>query len=104
MNHGIFTFGDEARVSYENMIRFVQKAESYIEKRLGNLMPSPLDLCLSGRPYHWAGCSVIQEPVPSGPWRPPVVSEVRSTPEMVDLPLKRGLELLSGPPTPDHII
>src|SRR4030042_3184480 len=25
MNHGIFTFGDEARVSYENMLKFVQK-------------------------------------------------------------------------------
>src|SRR3990172_7547418 len=48
MNHGIFTFGDEARVPYENMIRFVQKAESYIEKRLqGKSLRHPrADLCL----------------------------------------------------------
>ncbi len=49
MNHGIFTFGDEARVSYEKMIRFVQKAESYIEKRIqGKPLCHPrADLCSS---------------------------------------------------------
>jgi rhamnose utilization protein RhaD (predicted bifunctional aldolase and dehydrogenase)/NAD(P)-dependent dehydrogenase (short-subunit alcohol dehydrogenase family) len=31
--HGIFTFGDDARTSYERMIEYVTRAESYIKKR-----------------------------------------------------------------------
>ena len=31
MNHGIFTFGDDARTSYERMIRLVRRAEDYLE-------------------------------------------------------------------------
>ena len=33
LNHGIFTFADDARVSYERMITLVSKAESYIRKQ-----------------------------------------------------------------------
>jgi len=31
LHHGIFTFADEARISYENMIRLVSEAETYLE-------------------------------------------------------------------------
>jgi len=33
MNHGIFTFSDDARTSYENMIRLVSEAEAYLEQQ-----------------------------------------------------------------------
>ncbi len=33
MNHGIFTFSDDARTSYENMIRLVSEAEAYLERQ-----------------------------------------------------------------------
>lgn len=33
MNHGIFTFADSAKESYENMIREVTKAEKYLAKK-----------------------------------------------------------------------
>jgi rhamnose utilization protein RhaD (predicted bifunctional aldolase and dehydrogenase)/NAD(P)-dependent dehydrogenase (short-subunit alcohol dehydrogenase family) len=33
LNHGIFTFADDAKVSYERMITLVSKAESYIRKQ-----------------------------------------------------------------------
>jgi rhamnose utilization protein RhaD (predicted bifunctional aldolase and dehydrogenase)/NAD(P)-dependent dehydrogenase (short-subunit alcohol dehydrogenase family) len=33
MNHGIFTFGEDARTSYERMIEYVDRAEKYIEER-----------------------------------------------------------------------
>ncbi|MGK5093482.1 bifunctional aldolase/short-chain dehydrogenase [Deltaproteobacteria bacterium TL4] len=33
LNHGIFTFGDEAKTSYERMIEYVDRAERYIEKK-----------------------------------------------------------------------
>ena len=32
MNHGIFSFGDNAKVSYERMIDLVSKAEAYLDK------------------------------------------------------------------------
>lgn len=33
MNHGVFTFSDDARTSYENMIRLVSEAEDYLESQ-----------------------------------------------------------------------
>jgi len=33
IHHGIFTFGEDARTSYERMIEYVKKAEGYIEER-----------------------------------------------------------------------
>ena len=32
INHGIFTFGDSAKQSYERMINFVSDVENYISK------------------------------------------------------------------------
>jgi rhamnose utilization protein RhaD (predicted bifunctional aldolase and dehydrogenase)/NAD(P)-dependent dehydrogenase (short-subunit alcohol dehydrogenase family) len=34
MNHGIFTFGDEARTAYDRMIDYVTRAEQYISGKL----------------------------------------------------------------------
>ena len=34
LNHGIFTFGESARLSYETMIRYVGKAETYIKNKI----------------------------------------------------------------------
>ena len=33
MNHGVFTFGDDARSSYERMIQLVSEAEDYLEMK-----------------------------------------------------------------------
>jgi len=38
LNHGLFTFNDDAKKSYEKMIELVSKAEDYIEK---NMSPAP---------------------------------------------------------------
>ncbi|MCP4676459.1 MAG: bifunctional aldolase/short-chain dehydrogenase [Deltaproteobacteria bacterium] len=34
LNHGIFTFGDDAQTSYSRMIDYVARAETYIERKL----------------------------------------------------------------------
>lgn len=39
LNHGIFTFGEDARTAYERMIRHVNKAESFIHKRMKGKRP-----------------------------------------------------------------
>ncbi len=35
MNHGIFTFGDDAKTSYSRMIDCVDRAESFVKSRMG---------------------------------------------------------------------
>jgi rhamnose utilization protein RhaD (predicted bifunctional aldolase and dehydrogenase)/NAD(P)-dependent dehydrogenase (short-subunit alcohol dehydrogenase family) len=41
MNHGLFTFGDSAKVAYELMIELVTLAESYLAKHKAWELPSP---------------------------------------------------------------
>jgi rhamnose utilization protein RhaD (predicted bifunctional aldolase and dehydrogenase)/NAD(P)-dependent dehydrogenase (short-subunit alcohol dehydrogenase family) len=113
MNHGIFTFGDEAGVSYENMIRLVQKAESFIEKRIegrtlcrprADLNP-PLDITRSTARVSSVirGACAYQGP---GDNLRRFYTEIRSTPEMLEVSRsKEAPELCrSGAFTPDHII
>ena len=33
LNHGVFTFHDDPKISYENMIKIVSKAENYLKKK-----------------------------------------------------------------------
>jgi rhamnose utilization protein RhaD (predicted bifunctional aldolase and dehydrogenase)/NAD(P)-dependent dehydrogenase (short-subunit alcohol dehydrogenase family) len=40
MNHGVFSFGDTARESYERMIRLVQQAEDYLAARSAWELPA----------------------------------------------------------------
>jgi rhamnose utilization protein RhaD (predicted bifunctional aldolase and dehydrogenase)/NAD(P)-dependent dehydrogenase (short-subunit alcohol dehydrogenase family) len=37
--HGLFTFGDDARSSYERTIEFVDRAERYLHRQLGGVAP-----------------------------------------------------------------
>ena len=41
-NHGIFTFSDEARLSYEMMINIVDEAETYLCEKFGTFDPSDI--------------------------------------------------------------
>ena len=43
MNHGLFTFNDDARQSYEATIKLVTEAEDYIEKNNANQFATPID-------------------------------------------------------------
>ncbi len=46
MNHGVFTFSDSARDSYETMIQLVSEAEAYLESRdaqTNRAEPEPID-------------------------------------------------------------
>ncbi|MEW6429048.1 MAG: bifunctional aldolase/short-chain dehydrogenase [Thermodesulfobacteriota bacterium] len=42
MNHGIFTFADDARGAYERMLHYVGLAEDYIDGRMSAARPRPL--------------------------------------------------------------
>ena len=113
MNHGIFTFGDEAGVSYDSMIRFVRKAESYIEKRIQGKplcnprsdLSVPADIARSTARVSSVIRGACAHQDPKGPLRR-FYAEVRSTPEMIQASRsKEALKLCgSGALTPDHII
>jgi len=40
-NHGIFTFGDDAKTAYDKMIDYVSRAEAYLAKRGAGATPGP---------------------------------------------------------------
>ena len=113
MNHGIFSFGDEARVSYERMIHYVQQAESYIEKKTQGKSQGTSRERLSissDRVKSIARVTSVIRGVcaqrsPEGHLRR-FLTEVRTNPEMIEVSLSNEVAKLcnSGALTPDHII
>lgn len=103
MNHGIFSFGDTARTSYERMLDLVSRAEHYLAERgAWQVTPSPAD--------------PPQEPV-----RDQIAALRRELSEIAGFPLILSISgnaaarsfarredlpslALQGPATPDHVI
>ena len=100
LNHGLFTFDDDAKISYEKHIALVTKAEAYIETH--TVLPSRCDTkhtitqdyidALSDEVSKLRGC--------------PVTTVILETPEACTLSLLPTLEniLLAGELTPEHVI
>jgi rhamnose utilization protein RhaD (predicted bifunctional aldolase and dehydrogenase)/NAD(P)-dependent dehydrogenase (short-subunit alcohol dehydrogenase family) len=112
LNHGIFTFGEEARISYARMIDYVSRAESYIEARggirvgsasprsaapdIGSESAARVAQALRGACCHEDGASRRRR----------FVAELRTAPEWVEFsrsPQAREM-CRSGVLTPDHAI
>ena len=100
LNHGLFTFDDDAKISYEKHIALVTKAEAYIETH--TVLPSRCDTkhtitqdyidALSDEVSKLRNC--------------PITTVVLETPEACTLSLLPTLEniLLAGELTPEHVI
>lgn len=113
LGHGIFTFAEEARGSYERMIEFVSRVEAYIEERIKgktvgtsrpDLAPHQETLLSMARVASTLrGICAHQDS--SGKLRR-FYTEVRTNPQMVELSLSAEASDLcrSGVLTPDHII
>jgi rhamnose utilization protein RhaD (predicted bifunctional aldolase and dehydrogenase)/NAD(P)-dependent dehydrogenase (short-subunit alcohol dehydrogenase family) len=112
IHHGIFTFGDEARASYERMIHFVSKAERFIAERvcgrafrtLRTDLAPPRDLALSIARFSQAVRGTCAFQTEGGQLRRFYV-ETRSAADLVEaslLPEARDL-CSSGVLTPDHV-
>lgn len=102
MNHGIFSFGDTARESYERMISLVGEAESYLKKhgswdiagksgKRGSVSPAEL--------------ASLRRTVSDAAGAPMIVS-VRDDARFLAFAGHPEVERISqqGPVTPDHII
>jgi rhamnose utilization protein RhaD (predicted bifunctional aldolase and dehydrogenase)/NAD(P)-dependent dehydrogenase (short-subunit alcohol dehydrogenase family) len=102
LSHGIFSFAEDARESYELMIELVSMAEEYLARKKAWLID-----------YGSAeGNSFIREDVAklrravSGQAGFPMILKVNDSPKLLGFAQRRDLEKLAlqGPATPDHVI
>jgi rhamnose utilization protein RhaD (predicted bifunctional aldolase and dehydrogenase)/NAD(P)-dependent dehydrogenase (short-subunit alcohol dehydrogenase family) len=102
LSHGIFSFAEDARESYELMIELVSMAEEYLARKKAWLID-----------YGSAeGNSFIKEDVAklrramSGQAGFPMILKVNDSPKLLGFAQRRDLEKLAlqGPATPDHVI
>ncbi len=115
MQHGIFTFGDTAKESYERMIEFVDRAERFVCARTGAVPamlrgePAPLPQAERQRalaaflPVLRAIAPIDAAPVEK---RMHVVADVRAHDALAAFSAHPDAAALcaSGPITPDHVI
>jgi len=110
LNHGLFTFGDDARTSYERTIEYVDRAERYIEAKLGNAQSSNAQAVAPPRLHDVArACQLLRGAlVKGGEGRPAkrFVLDVRTPEDIVAASMSPDAAefCVSGLLTPDHVI
>jgi rhamnose utilization protein RhaD (predicted bifunctional aldolase and dehydrogenase)/NAD(P)-dependent dehydrogenase (short-subunit alcohol dehydrogenase family) len=101
MSHGIFTFADDARESYERMIGLVDEAQRYLESR------GALEVAHGAAPggIDCHQLSVLREWVSLAAGMPMLVN-TDDSPEAVGFSEIDGIDSMAtrGPLTPDHVI
>jgi len=113
INHGIFTFGEDARTSYERMIDYVNRAESFIKKEIrGKALITPRTDIASFKNTEASTARVAQtvrgvcaHQASNGSLRRFYV-ETRNEPDLLKISLSREAQTIcaSGVLTPDHAI
>lgn len=100
MNHGIFTFSDEAKISYERMIEMVTRAEKYIQNngfdldyRVGTIEMKGIDIARLRKDIHQQ-CNKS------------MLIRLNKTNEAAMFAVHPNVNSIAnrGPLTPDHII
>ncbi len=101
MNHGVFTFHDDARKSYQLMIKLSGLAENYIKKLQGKSRKRARVNYKENLPM----LSALRRSV-SGFRKSPVYAVINQTDEAVEFSRIKGIASLvrRGPLTPDHVI
>jgi len=112
INHGIFTFGEEALISYERMIDYVDRAEKYVKQKIKgtslitprtdttipkNVKPLAAHLAqiIRGSCAHQGSDGKLRR----------LIVEYRDSPNLLDVSLSQEAPALcdSGVITPDHV-
>lgn len=103
LNHGLITFGETAKISYERMIELVVIAEDYLKQHGAWTIPTPL-IPEINRPYR---CKIAQlrREISAAAGSPMVLMsqtdvKSRSFTQRADL----GDIAQQGPATPDHVL
>jgi len=102
MNHGIFTFGDDARSSYERMITLVDRAEKELQAKGAWSAPARQ---ADAAPFEPRALAAIRREV-SRLHGSAVVALADSSPEAAGFASRADVAELAtrGPLTPDHVI
>lgn len=103
MNHGLFSFGDDARSSYERMIALVNRAEDYLRAAEAWDIPAvPPTETDGGRQLRLAD---LRRRVSAAAGKPMLLSSDRSDAALAFC-ARDDLDSISrrGPATPDHVI
>jgi rhamnose utilization protein RhaD (predicted bifunctional aldolase and dehydrogenase)/NAD(P)-dependent dehydrogenase (short-subunit alcohol dehydrogenase family) len=107
--HGIFTFGESARESYERMIALVTRAEEHLNKnrkavRVSARLPQPIAPLAAVAPVLRGACSLQDDRI-EGAWRR-LVLDFRTNSAILDFVNSSDLAHYSqsGVITPDHAI
>lgn len=115
-NHGLFTFGADARQSYEKMVELVDRAERFVDDEIdgGPTMLTGLSgHSEAGVADLWAGvlpalrgAVAAEVETALGPRFRRLVAERRSAPDLVAFSAHADAAelVLRGPLTPDHVI
>jgi rhamnose utilization protein RhaD (predicted bifunctional aldolase and dehydrogenase)/NAD(P)-dependent dehydrogenase (short-subunit alcohol dehydrogenase family) len=100
MNHGVFTFHDDARTSYERMIKLVSEAENFLAQQqalaVATTDPAPPDL-LRLAELRRAVSRTAGQPMLARLDRRPEAAGYAGLPTLAEIAFQ-------GPLTPDHII
>jgi rhamnose utilization protein RhaD (predicted bifunctional aldolase and dehydrogenase)/NAD(P)-dependent dehydrogenase (short-subunit alcohol dehydrogenase family) len=109
LKHGLFTFGETAKESYERMIELVTSAEEYLSKR-GAWTPVSVELrrasaTESGSKTLRADIAALRKAVSDAAGSPMILS-IRTDAEALMFATRPDVQEISqrGPATPDHVI
>lgn len=100
LNHGVFTYDEDAKASYDRMIELVSMAEDYLAKEV-----KPLDESQKGAAIDPLLLAQTRKAVGEARGKP-MVAKVDTRPQSVGFSNLPNVSELSnrGPVTPDHII
>ncbi|HET6756997.1 MAG TPA: bifunctional aldolase/short-chain dehydrogenase, partial [Burkholderiales bacterium] len=101
LKHGIFSFAETAKESYERMIRLVSRAEEYLQKHRAWSLPD--------RPHGKSGDSAVLPRLRrdiSAAAGMPMILQTHDDARCVTFARREDLPVISqqGPATPDHVI
>jgi rhamnose utilization protein RhaD (predicted bifunctional aldolase and dehydrogenase)/NAD(P)-dependent dehydrogenase (short-subunit alcohol dehydrogenase family) len=103
LNHGIFSFGDSARESYERMIELVTRAEDYLARHGAWELPPPRERGVPARLR--LELARLRRAVSEAAGFPLLLA-THAEPKFLDFARREDVAALSqqGPATPDHVI
>ncbi len=103
MNHGIFSFGEDARQSYDRMIDLVSQAEQYLESHGAWELSSP-EADSSGSPLYKELARLRNELSKASGF--PMVLQTKQNAQTLGFANHKNIDVISqqGPATPDHVI
>jgi rhamnose utilization protein RhaD (predicted bifunctional aldolase and dehydrogenase)/NAD(P)-dependent dehydrogenase (short-subunit alcohol dehydrogenase family) len=112
LKHGIFTFGDNARQSYERMIALVGRAQAYLQARGARPSAAASNPSTRSAPGNVAAPTISREQIAqlraqiSQCAGFPVIFMLHSEPAFLEFARRADIAQISqqGPATPDHVI